>query len=41
LLEPAEAAGDVSLASELFGSAGRIVDFAGRTFHDVDGREVS
>src|ERR1019366_2345351 len=41
LLDQVELAGDTQAASELFGFDGRTVDLAGRTFLDVDGREVS
>jgi DNA-binding response OmpR family regulator/class 3 adenylate cyclase/tetratricopeptide (TPR) repeat protein len=41
LLDPVELAGDAQAAPELFGFDGRTVDLAGRTFLDVDGREVS
>jgi DNA-binding response OmpR family regulator/class 3 adenylate cyclase/predicted ATPase/ABC-type cobalamin transport system ATPase subunit len=41
LLVPAELGGDTQAAPELFGFDGRTVDLAGRTFLDVDGREVS
>jgi DNA-binding response OmpR family regulator len=40
LLEPAELTGDTEVPSELVGFDGRTIDFAGRTFLDVDGREV-
>jgi DNA-binding response OmpR family regulator/class 3 adenylate cyclase/predicted ATPase len=41
LLEPSEPAADVQSEPQLFGFEGRTVDLAARTFHDVDGREVS
>src|ERR1700682_2347307 len=41
LLDPVELASDTQAAPELFGFEGRTVDLAGRTFLDVDGREVS
>lgn len=41
LLEPVGAADEGHPTSELFGFEGRTVDLAGRTFLDVDGREIA
>jgi DNA-binding response OmpR family regulator/class 3 adenylate cyclase/tetratricopeptide (TPR) repeat protein len=41
VLEPSEISGDAEGTSELFAFEGGLVDFAARTYHDVDGREVA
>lgn len=40
-LKPSEISGDAEAASELLGFDGRMVDFAARTFHGINGLEVS